>query len=190
MKIDNEKQLVQLAKCGDKEAFGELMSIYSNNIYGLSLKLSRNSTMAQDLTQETFIKALNNIDKFKEEAKFSTWLYRINTNLWINKYNKQKKNIILPLVASEDDYEPRIASSLFDPAEINRKIEIKEILWKSLDILPDHEKLVIVLCVYEGKKYREIAQICNCSIKTVSSRYSRGIKRLKKYFKDNKENEL
>ena len=67
MHINEEKKLVKLARSGDKEAFGELMNLYSNKIYGLSLKLSKSDITAQDLTQETFITALKKISKFRED---------------------------------------------------------------------------------------------------------------------------
>ena len=95
----------------------------------------------------------------------------------------------MPLKKTYDN-EPKLISNKFDPAEISKKEEIAEMLWKSLEILPEHERLTIVLCVYEGKKYREAAQICNCSIKTVSSRFSRAVKKLRKYFKVNFDHEL
>ena len=81
MEIKDEKKLVKLAGYGDKEAFSELMHIYGNKIYGLSLKLTKEKLKAGELTQDAFVKAFNNIKKFKGTAYFSTWLYQITVNL-------------------------------------------------------------------------------------------------------------
>jgi RNA polymerase sigma-70 factor (ECF subfamily) len=182
LQVDDERTLIELARSGNAEAFGELVNIYGDMIYGLSLKLTRDITAAQDLAQDVFMNAFKKIGGFKDKAKFATWLYRITVNLWIDKCRKNKSRKTLPLAESKDDYEPHIASSMADAETLAQQKEFSDILWKGLDILPLHEKIVVILNVYEGRSYKEIGQICGCSAGTVGSRYSRAVEKLRRYF--------
>lgn len=87
----NEKELILAAKAGDRDAFNELISNYTDRIYRLAWKLSGNKEDAADIFQETFLKAVDNIDSFRLESSFGTWLYTIAMNVMRTCFAKRKR---------------------------------------------------------------------------------------------------
>lgn len=98
----NEKELVAKAQAGDFTAFTSLIEEYRPRIFGLALKLAKNREDAEDIFQETFLKAIDNIKKFRAESAFGTWLYAIAVNVVRAKYSDENKKELLPL----EDYLP------------------------------------------------------------------------------------
>jgi RNA polymerase sigma-70 factor (ECF subfamily) len=98
----NEKELVAKAQAGDFTAFTALIEEYRPRIFGLALKLAKNREDAEDIFQETFLKAIDNIKKFRAESAFGTWLYAIAVNVVRAKYSGENKKELLPL----EDYLP------------------------------------------------------------------------------------
>lgn len=98
----DEKELVTRAQAGDFAAFTSLIEQYRPRIFGLALKLAKNREDAEDIFQETFLKAIDNIKKFRAESAFGTWLYAIAVNVVRAKYSDENKKELLPL----EDYLP------------------------------------------------------------------------------------
>jgi len=184
----DEKKLIKLARKGDANAFGELIKAYGDMIYNVSLRLSGSREEAEDLTQEAFLKAYRNIKKFNGSSSFSTWVYRIAENFWIDRNRRKKIIKFMPFLFSETSFEFGYVS---EPETIYESKEKKELISEALLKLTPSERKTVVLSFYEGKSYKEIAKMEKCSIGTVGSRLTRGIGKLRKFFnKKYKHNEM
>ncbi|HCJ66418.1 MAG TPA: RNA polymerase subunit sigma-24, partial [Elusimicrobia bacterium] len=136
-----DEVLIKRAKNGDNSAFEELMKKYEQKIYNLALRLTGNPDEAGDVLQETFLKAYHSLNKFKGEANFSTWLYRIALNIVLMKKRKEKgkvfESIDVPQFTAEGEMAKEIPDWSNNPeAEIENK-EVKNILNNALASLPE-----------------------------------------------------
>ena len=182
MDLKEERDLVRKAK-KDSEAFSELYEKYYSQIFGYILKRVANLEIAQDVTSETFLKALKNLWQFRwRNIPFSSWLYRIANNETVNYFRKQKGRLV-PL---EKVAEPASADNI--QIEI---IEAQEELKKHQDFLKAQEKIsklplkyqeVIILRFFEKKQIKEIAEILGKKEGTVKSLLHRGLERLREEF--------
>lgn len=187
----NDKEienLVKKAKKRDREAFGQLFDIFYRPIFGYLLRRTANVELAQDLTSETFFKALKNLRQFKwlGENSFSSWLFRIATNE-INMYFREEKNVL-----SLNNEELKLSEKISASEESLPDFEIisnQEELEKKQEFLKVHQKLkklkreyqtVITLKYFEKKKIEEISQILEKPEGTVKSWIHRGLEELKK----------
>ena len=167
-------ELVQRARHGDREAFRELVERYQRKIAALALGMLRNREDALDIVQETFTKAYQSLDRFKGDAAFYTWVYRIAYNLCVDHQRRIAKQPQLSLDSDEPGQAPGGAipdgprpDQPFDrarDAEIGRRVQeaIRE-------LTPDH-RAVILLRELEGLSYEEISQVLECPKGTVMSR--------------------
>lgn len=157
----NENTLIEKAKAGNKSALNQLLCDNLEIVKGYILKMTGNVDISQDILQETMLKAVLNISKFTPNAKFSTYLISIATNVYRDMLRKNKKLISL------DDYNNSSYTS-YEDCNLS-KIEYKEIINILLSI--SYEKRVpFILKHYYGYKYEEIAQMLNCPMGTVRSR--------------------
>lgn len=156
-----EKDLLKNAKEGDKNALTILINDNYQILTGYIIKLTGNEELAKDIVQETLLKAIVNLEKFKPQAKFSTWLITIATNSYKDYLRKNKE--MLPL--SED--------LIFQGKSVDMKVidnlQIKEV-FKILNELSYDKKTVFILKHYYNYKYDEIARIMDCPVGTVRSR--------------------
>jgi len=167
-------ELVQRARTGDRDAFRELVERYQRKIAALALGMLRNREDALDIVQETFTKAYQGLDRFKGDAAFYTWVYRIAYNLCVDQQRRAAKEPQLTLDADEDarpgrplaaaDLHPDQPFARARDAEIGRRV--REAI---RDLTPDH-RAVILLRELEGLSYAEISQVLDCPKGTVMSR--------------------
>jgi RNA polymerase sigma-70 factor (ECF subfamily) len=186
----SEIELIEKAKLGDNNAITELVKMHSPKIYNLGLKMMRNPVDAEDVLQETFIKMLAKIHTFEGRSSLYTWLYRIATNVSLEKLSdKYNKNVY----ASLDDPE-YYENGHVEPYEIPEYFEEKmsdETFKKYLDMaiegLNEKHRAVFVLRDIEGMNVEETAQILNLSVSNVKVRLMRARlflrDRLTEYFK-------
>jgi RNA polymerase sigma-70 factor, ECF subfamily len=176
MGYGEEKQLILKAKNGDIKAFEQLIKTTSSKIYNLGLKLLRNKEDAADLMQETYIKAYEHLGSFKGNSAFSTWLYRIATNLALMKMRKDK-NKKVTVDQLKEASNPSMAREMPDwthnPAYHFRKQELKGILNSAIDSLPRKYKSVFVLHDIEGFPIAEVANMLSLSEPAVKTRSHR-----------------
>lgn len=179
--MSEDSILIEETLAGDKDAYGVLVNKYKNEIVKAAYRFCGNFKDAEDIAQEVFIKAYTNLNKFKKESTFSTWLYRITHNTACNYIReRQKKPLSYETFKSEDiDSSKYLADKGSNPADKVVKTEEKEMIQKAIDKLPFKLKSVIIFREYEGLSYREIAKILSCSIGTVESRIARARERLK-----------
>jgi RNA polymerase sigma-70 factor, ECF subfamily len=166
-------ELVQRTRSGDREAFRELVERYQRKIAALALGILRSREDALDVVQETFTKAYQNLDRFKGDAAFYTWVYRIAYNLCVD---HQRRNAKLAHVSLDaDDSGPPLPLELDgpppdEPFERTRDAEIARRVQEAIrGLTPDH-RAVILLRELEGLSYEEISQVLDCPKGTVMSR--------------------
>ena len=151
-----EMELVKQARNGSKDSMQKLIQQNYSILKGYLLKVTSDPELAADLTQETMLKAILKIKKFKGKSKFSSWLISIGTNLYRDYIKKHKRELH---VEDLNDYDS--ISEIKD-----EKVVIEEIL----DKLPSEKRMVLVLKHYFGYKYKEISEIMDCPVGTVKSR--------------------
>ncbi len=179
---DKSRELVQLAKAGDQDAFETLVRTHEKMVYHLALRMTNNQEDACDLTQEAFISAYRALPKFKEESSFSTWLYRLATNACIDFLRKEKRRRVVPLVTQDEDGEQRNLE-IPDPggspvAEMEKK-ELREAVHRGINLLTPEHRQVLLLREISGLNYLEIAETLGLEEGTVKSRIARARLRLR-----------
>ena len=175
---DKDLILVRRAKRGDYKAFALLVLKYQSRIIGISMKFVKDIHIAEDIAQESFIKAFKSLISFREESAFYTWLYRIAANTSKNYLTskKRKKEYSESEVFSSEDANVDI----FDipggdsPEEILAANNLREVIFESLSNLPEDIRTAISLREFEGLSYEEISEVLDCPIGTVRSRIFRG----------------
>jgi len=187
-----EWDLVRLAGSGDKEAFRELVERYQRRVLAVVMGMLHDREAALEVTQETFIKAFRSIGRFKGDASFYTWIYRIAVNLAIDHQRREwrrphgestrssgndgQTEDLLDRIGDED---PR-----GDPFEATKDSELRARVLEAIDELtPDH-KAVILLRELEGLSYDEISRVMQCSKGTVMSRLHYARKKLQARLKE------
>ena len=164
------------AKEGDQKAYAELMQRYKDSIYFMALKMVNNKDDAMDLTVETFGKAFENLDKYKPDFAFSTWLFRIATNNCIDFIRKKRINIVSLHSLTDDDGEERqfeMRSETLNPEETSIRKQENEKLKNIFDQLPLRYRKLIILRYFEEQSYEEIAQQLDLPLGTVKAQLYR-----------------
>ena len=174
--------LVEQCRRGDIAAMERLILKYQNRIYNVILKICANADDAAELTQETFVKVIENIDKFEGRSGFYTWAFRIAVNLTLN-YCKRSIKLGLKSLDTEDDEHSREARGMLkdflyddsspDPVMVAQNKELCGIIIKSLMKLDDAQRAVVILRDIEGMNYAQIAKVLGVELGTVKSRLSR-----------------
>ena len=164
-----EEQYLVLAQSGDTEAFGMLISPYEQKIYLTCLRmLNSNHLDAEDMTQETFIKAWKHINQFKGNSSFSTWLYRIAINNCLSFHRKRKRNQEISLSQLSND-----GMQFKDDSNFEQSFVDKVVLNQALSSLRKEYRAMIILRDIQGLSYEEISKIMACPVGTVCSRINR-----------------
>jgi len=155
---------------GDPHAFGELVRRHQSPVRGLLRQLVRADVeLADDLAQETFIRAYKNIRSFRGEAKFSTWLYRIAYNVFREHARKRKELVGIDEERLQAEADPQTV----DPA-------LRHDLMNALANLPLHERTAVTLCCQNGLSHDEAARVLDIPLGTVKTNVLRGREKLKK----------
>ena len=189
--MERENELVRRAQNGDVAAFETLIEDYQKRIFSIAYRMIQHQEDAADLTQEVIVKIFKNLDKFKGDAKFSTWVYRIATNTCLDEIKKARRHTIYSLDKEIETEEGSIAAQLPDtaptPEEAAERKDLKKAIYAAIEELGKEHKQVIVLRDLHGLAYEEIADILQCSVGTVKSRISRARGNLKKLLAKNRE---
>ncbi len=154
------------------------------NLYSAALRMTRNPADAEDLVQETYLRAYRGFSGFEEGTNLRAWMYRILTNTFINSYRKKQRE---PVTVQEDDLDEwylydKLGESGVEPsaeAEVIRSMPDEDVQ-RALEALPEGFRLAVLLADVEGFSYKEIAEILGIPIGTVMSRLHRGRRALEK----------
>jgi len=177
----------------DKENYRILVEKYQQMVFSTCMGFLHNKDDADDLTQEVFIQAYLSLSRFKGDAAFSTWLYRIAVNASLNKVRKSVKNLIMQrfdiLFGNEKPLEaPFSLSNEEDPENILIKHEHIEWLQKALDALPENQRTAIILSKYDDLPQKEIAEIMNTTEGAVEALLQREKKNLREKLSVHRKN--
>lgn len=181
-----ESELIVLLKKGEREAFKKIVEQWESMVYNTALGILQNAEDAEDIAQEVFIEVFESIFSFKEESKFSTWVYKITVRKsldYIRKTKRKKRFAWLQSLYGKDDE----AIELPDFEHPGIKIENKEnaaALFKAVEKLPETQKTAFVLNKMEGLSYVEIGEIMDLNAGAVDSLLQRGKQNLKKILKN------
>ena len=186
-----ELALVQAAKRGDVAAFEQLVKRYDRNIFRIAQHITQNREDAEDVTQDAFLKAYENLEQFQGNSKFYTWLVRIAVNESLMKLRRRRTDRTVSLdedIKTEEDTMPReVADWSPNPEQLYKQGELKEILRKTIQGLPASFRTVFVLRDVEGLSTEETAEALDLSIPAVKSRLLRARlqlrERLNKFFR-------
>jgi RNA polymerase sigma-70 factor (ECF subfamily) len=173
----NDFLLVESAKEGSQKAYAELMQRYKDSIYFMVLKMVNNKDDAMDITVTTFAKAFENLEKYRPDYAFSTWLFRIATNGsidFIRKKKLQTTSIDFVSKENEDNRAFEIKSDVLNPEETSIKKQQTEQLKEIIEKLPPRYKTLIILRYYDELSYEEISQQLDLPLGTVKAQLFRG----------------
>ncbi len=174
----SERELVVRAKAGDREAFDRLVRQNKDKMFSLTYRMTGDRETALDLMQETFFTAFKELSRFRAEANFSSWLYRIASNKTLNYLKRRKILSFLPL-GDERTPEPT-----YDMADSAMASETRHRLSEAIKTLPPKQKLIFNLRFFEEIPFGEIATILNKSESTVKTNYQKAIEKLRINLKD------
>lgn len=186
-----EAEYIERLRNGDPEAFDNLITRYSADIYAILFRITENAEEAADLTQETFLSALKAIKTFRGDSELRTWLFRIAVNHSRNRFRwwkRRKRDVTISLDAPLGDSTSTVSDTIpgneASAEETVLRHEREEAIRKALIDLPEIYREAIVLCDIEGLTYEEIASALEINIGTVKSRIARGRDELRKRLKD------
>jgi len=189
---DSEKtsdlELVQKARHNDVSAYDELVRRYQSRIYATVYHMTSNHEDANDLVQETFIKAYRALKTFKGDSSFYTWVYRIAVNKTIN-FLKQRKNRLHMSLNDVDinaENDPDLVALVSDktPRRDLNLAELQEKLNAAMLKFSEHHRMVVTLHDIQGLSHEEIGEIMDCNIGTVRSRLFYARQQLQAYMLD------
>jgi len=182
--MKSDAELVDLFKKGKQDVFTQLLGRYEKKVYNLAYRMLSNREDARDITQEAFIKAYFALPNFRGDSAFSTWLYRIATNLCLDVLRQRKNKIAFsldePLQTEEGAVERQLPTCEEGPEEIVEQREFRRLVQQTIDTLPTEQRLVLVLREFQELTYEEISATLECSLGTVKSRLSRARSALRK----------
>lgn len=176
-------QQLQNPQTNQKErtiAFDGIMRLHRRAIYSHIRKMVIDADDTDDLLQETFVKVWKNMDKFKNESKLYTWIYRIATNETLRFLENKKKKHGLPLNETSEELMQNLVSD-----EQFSGDEVQLILQKAILTLPDKQRLVFNMKYFDEMKYEDISQIVDTSVGALKASYHLATKKIEAYLKEN-----
>ena len=173
----SEEQLIRRAQQGDNGAFEELLLLHQKKVYNLCLRMSANPDDALDLSQEAFLRAWRSLGQYQFEASFSTWLFRLTSNVCIDFLRRKKRRQETSLTENYDDRDEGAELSIPDVNPLpeqqaitnETKIELARAMGQ---LAPDHRE-ILQLRVVEDLSYEQISDILGIRVGTVKSRLAR-----------------
>ena len=172
--MENDINIINLVKKGDSRAFDILVVKYQDRLTYSVYKFCKDLELSQDITQEAFVKAFRNIDKFRGESSFYTWIYRIAINTAKNYFSNKSRGAE---TYNEDILDTALSDMSLNsdnPETLLAAEEMKDAVNQAFQNLPDEIRSTLSLREYDGLSYEEIAKVQNCPIGTVRSRIFKG----------------
>lgn len=180
--MEQEMAVIRRAQRGDTKAFEALLSAYEKPVYNLCLRMTGNAEDAADLTQEAFLKIWRGLENYKFESSFSTWVYRLTTNVSIDFLRGRKRRQTVSITVEEEDGVAEL--EVPDPAPLPEEQlllrEKKAQIASAMNQLDEEARLILTLRILEDLSYEEIARVTGLKDGTVKSRLARARLKLKK----------
>lgn len=178
-----DSHLVKLILKGDQRAFAELVELYKDKIFHLTYRMLSNRHEAEDMVQETFLRVYRNLDKYDPNQKFSTWIYRISTNLCIDRLRRRKATYSLDAEINEQeggDGYVMFPSNEPTPEGEMLLLETQTQIREAINSLPIKYKSIMVLRYLKDMSLQEISDVLNLPVTTIKTRVHRGREFLRK----------
>jgi RNA polymerase sigma-70 factor (ECF subfamily) len=177
----------EVARNEDRKEFDALVHRYHKQAYNIAYRMAGNHADAEDLVQEAFIRAFRFFGQYRRELPFDSWLYKIMSNVFIDKLRRKPKakirSLDQPVVTSEGEAQFDVADTAIGPEETVLSREMDSRIQAALDTLPDVFRLTVIYADIEGLSYEEIADATGTNIGTVRSRLHRGRRLLRNKLK-------
>ena len=181
----DDRDLVERARRGDREAFGALVRRYQDRAFNLAYQMLRNREEALDVAQEAFARAYASLPTFKGESSFTTWLHRIVVNLGIDSLRRTQRSGTTAYDdtrATPEEGEGDLPA-VDDPAAALEMKQVRDLLARGMARLPAAQRAVLLLREVEGLSYEEISRLVGCNLGTVMSRLFYARRRLRQVLK-------
>lgn len=184
----SEKELITKAQNGDQFAFEQLIYNYDRAVLSIAMRYARDNDDAKDIYQEVFIRVFRGLKKFEFRSEFSTWLFRITTNVCITYKTRKKEQMIFSLQNEFEDEHTGydyvdLVSEERSPEEVTLGNDLQSLIGNAVESLSAKQRMTFVLKHYEGYKIREIAEMLNCKEGTVKKYLFDAVNNLKKKLK-------
>lgn len=192
----DESNLIERLKKGDSNAFDEIVTRFQKKVFTTCIGFVHNAEDAEDLAQDVFIEVFRSVGTFRNEAKLSTWLYRIAVNKSLNFLRKKKRNAMQIFIENmfiqndEKATEKLFAAKSTEADAGFEQKELKKILEKAIDSLPKNQKTAFILSKYDEMSYSEISEVMGLSLSSVESLIHRAKTGLQKRLINYKNNNL
>ena len=178
MKVSNKELdlvLVKRAKSGDYQAFDLLVLKYQSRLISTAFKFVKDVQIAEDIVQDSFIKAFKALESFREDSSFYTWIYRITVNTSKNFLvsKKRKSELLNSDLSEEASYEIEPVET-YSPEDLLQATQLKKVITETIDQLGEDTRTALTLRELDGLSYEQIADVVNCPVGTVRSRIFRG----------------
>ncbi|MFT5233118.1 MAG: RNA polymerase sigma-70 factor (ECF subfamily) [Candidatus Krumholzibacteriia bacterium] len=187
-----DEDLIVLIQEGQKKAYDEMVSRYKGRLFAFILRMVKDPTLAEELTQETLIRVYIHAEKYREIAKFSTWVFTIATNLVRNKMRQRSRRpfmISLNPAPSEDEMPVDPADTRADTSEQLHRAELAELINEATAKIPEKYRIPFLLREVDQLSYEEIQQVTGLKLGTVRSRINRARTRFRALIKPMLRNE-
>ena len=171
----NHIDVIQACQRGDDEAFRVLFETHKDRVYSIALRYSGDSAAAMDISQDTFLKLLSNIQQFRGDASFESWLYRLVVNTCLD-YHRRRRRLLPLLDDLLDTFRTPREGALNELLREEQEERVQQVVAQ----LPEEQRIVVVLRYTEGRSYEEIADLLGCRRGTVASRLNRAHKALER----------
>lgn len=162
--IASDDALLAAARSGDYASFERLYEMHRDAVYRFAYQMTHSRDAAEDITQETFVRAFENLHRFRNDAKFTTWILRITSNLCTDRARMSQRRQTLEQQEAGSGLEWMTVGTSINPVEEMERERRAVIVRKAVQGLPVHHRTVIILRDFEERDYEEIAQILNCSV--------------------------
>ncbi len=184
----DDASVMLLVKAGDDSAFGHLVRKYRRAMIGFMYRSSRNQAAAEDLAQEVFLRVYRSRESYEPTAKFTTWLYRIATNLASNhardtKYERPEKLVLLDEPSGENGQTPDLADPSLSAEQNLLRRERMAGIRRCVDALPERQKNAVLMHKFQGLDYKEIGSVLSLSESATKSLLFRAYQTLREQLK-------
>jgi len=169
--VNTDGVLIESAKSGDSKAFSSLVLKHQQSLLRLCMRFTSSQDLAEDIVQDTFVKAYRKLSTFEGRSSFKSWLFQIAINTAKNKLRATKDTV------SIDSIQISISGVSTDGLE---KQNVRELIREFVDELPDKQKMALTLRVYDDLSFKEIAEIMECPYDTAKANYRHGLMSIKK----------
>jgi RNA polymerase sigma-70 factor (ECF subfamily) len=168
------QQLVEQAVEGDRAAYSKIVRMMMKPVVALAFRMTGDREAARDIAQDTFVSAWQNLSRFRGEAKFESWLYRIASNKTLNYLHSQKR-----FQPPDESSVPDRVSEIDSPDRTLEKEELQRNVLAFMESLPEQQRLVFNLRFYREMQFDEIAEVLGKAVGTVKTNYREAVRKLK-----------